>query len=115
MSLDPQIPLPPPLTVAPPPPPPAPIRQPAYRWYHKLSALIFILFCMELGAFLLVFPWTDYWDQNLFSSVVQNWQRIWDNAYLRGAVSGLGVVNFYISFLEILRLRRFARRGSDQD
>jgi hypothetical protein len=30
--------------------------------------------------------------------------------YVRGAVSGLGAVNLYISFVEILRLRRFARR-----
>jgi hypothetical protein len=114
VSLDPQIPLPP-LTVVPQPPPSAPIRQPEYRWYHKLSAFIFILFCMELGAFLLVFPWTDWWDQNLFSSFVPEWHRLWDNAYLRGAVSGLGVVNFYISFLEIIRLRRFARRNNDED
>src|SRR5205085_2785100 len=34
----------------------------------------------------------------------------WENMYVRGAVSGLGVVNLYISFLEIFRLRRFARR-----
>ena len=109
MSLDPQIPLPP-LTVAPPPPPPRPMAQPEYRWYHKLSALIFILFCMELGAFLLLFPWTDYWDHNFFSALVPEWHNVWDNSYVRGAISGLGVVNFYIAFLEILRLRRFAGR-----
>ena|SRR5579864_7022418 len=107
MSLDPEIPLPQPLTVAP-PPPPRPL--PEYRWYHKLSAMIFILFCISVGATLLLFPWTEYWDRNLFSSVVPEWHRFWENSYVRGAVSGLGVVNFYISFLEILRLRRFAGR-----
>jgi hypothetical protein len=30
--------------------------------------------------------------------------------YVRGAVSGLGVANLYISFAEIFRLKRFARR-----
>jgi hypothetical protein len=30
--------------------------------------------------------------------------------YVRGAVSGLGVVNIYISMLELYRLRRFAGR-----
>jgi hypothetical protein len=34
----------------------------------------------------------------------------WDNLYVRGAVSGLGAVNLYISLVEIFRLRRFARR-----
>ena len=110
MSLDPQIPLPP-VTMAPPPPS---IPQPRYRWYHKLSSLIFILFCMELGAFLLLFPWTEYWDHNLFSSFIPEWHYFWDNSYVRGAVSGLGAVNFYVAFLEILRLRRFARRDVDE-
>jgi len=30
--------------------------------------------------------------------------------YVRGAISGLGVIDLYISILEILRLRRFAHR-----
>jgi len=30
---------------------------------------------------------------------------------VRGAVSGLGIVNVYISLVEIFRLRRFARRS----
>ena len=32
------------------------------------------------------------------------------NTYLRGAISGLGVVNLYIAVVEAFRLRRFARR-----
>ena len=109
MSLDPQLPLPQ-LSVVP-PPPPYPHHE--YRWYHKLSALIFILFCMELGAFLLLFPWTEYWDHNFFSALVPEWHYFWGNSYVRGAISGLGVVNFYIAFLEVLRLRRFARHGGE--
>jgi len=84
-------------------PPPAP------RWFHKVTSILFITFCLEIGIFLLVFPWTDYWDANYFSSLVPSWQPYWDNMYLRGAISGLGVVNLYISFIEIFRLRRFAR------
>src|SRR5262245_21126167 len=80
-----------------------------YRWYHKLAALLFIVFCLELGMFLLLFPWSPWWDQNFFSSIVPEWHRYWSNAYARGAVSGLGVLNLYISFLEIFRLRRFSR------
>ena len=110
MSLDPQIPLPQ-VSVA---PPPTAYPQPEYRWYHKLSALIFILFCMELGAFLLFFPWTEYWDHNFFSALVPEWHYFWGNSYVRGAISGLGVVNFYIAFLEVLRLRRFAGRGREE-
>ena len=40
---------------------PVPIQRPLYRWYHKLSAVLLITFCLEVGLFLLIFPWTDYW------------------------------------------------------
>ena len=113
MSLDPQLPLPPVTMAPPPPPPPRPVLQPAYRWYHKFSALVFILFCMSVGAVLIVFPWLDDWNQNFFSAIVPEWHYVWDNSYVRGAISGLGVVNFYIAFLEVLRLRRFA--GHDEE
>jgi hypothetical protein len=34
---------------------------------------------------------------------------LWDNMYLRGAVSGLGLANLYISFVELFRLERFVK------
>ena len=80
------------------------------RWYHKVSAILFITFCLEIGIFLLIFPWTEYWDANYFSGLLPAWEPYWDNMYIRGAISGLGVVNLYISFMEIFRLRRFSRR-----
>jgi hypothetical protein len=91
-------------------PGPAPVHRPVYRWYHKMSAVLFITFCLEIGLFLLIFPWTEYWDANFFSALIPDWRQYWDNMYVRGAISGLGVVDLYISFVEILRLRRFARR-----
>ena len=77
-----------------------------YRWYHKFSAILLIIFCLEIGTFLLVFPWYgSTWENNFFSSLLR--QGYWQNSYFRGAVSGLGIVNLYICFVEILRLRRF--------
>lgn len=92
------------------PPDTLPPQGPVYHWYHKMSAVIFITFCLEIGLFLLIYPWTDDWPVNYFSSVLPGWNTYWDNMYVRGAVSGLGVLNLYISFIEIFRLRRFARR-----
>src|SRR3954469_23791995 len=91
-------------------PGPVPVEPPAYRWYHKMSAVVFITFCLEIGFFLLVFPWTEAWENNYFSSLIPEWHRWWDNMYLRGGVSGIGAVNLYISFVEVFRLKRFAKR-----
>ncbi|MGA2133038.1 MAG: hypothetical protein ABSH50_12150 [Bryobacteraceae bacterium] len=81
----------------------------SHRWYHKVSALIFIVFCLELGMFLVIFPWSEFWDRSWFSQLAPEWHSYWLNAYLRGAVSGLGIVNVYIALVEIFRLRRFSR------
>jgi hypothetical protein len=91
-------------------PKPIPVSAPVYRWYHKMTAVVFVTICLEIGIFLVIFPWTDYWDANYFSSWIAEWHPYWDNMYVRGAVSGLGVVNLYISLIEVFRLRRFARR-----
>ena len=84
--------------------------QPVYRWYHKLRAILLIAFCLEIGLFLLIFPWTEFWQANYFGVLVPEWHRYWDNLYIRGAISGLGVLNVYISLSEISRLRRFSHR-----
>jgi hypothetical protein len=82
--------------------------QPAYRWYHKALALAFVIFCLEIGVILLVVPWSGYWFENYLSTLDPVWREVWTSAYFRGAVSGLGIVNIYISFGELIRLRRFA-------
>ena len=91
---------------------PAPIAvpPPAYHWYQKVSAIVFIAFCLEIGLYLLIVPWTESWDGNYFSGLLPTLKPYWDNLYVRGSVSGLGAVNVYISLVEIFRLRRFARR-----
>ncbi len=87
-----------------------------HHWFHKVSAVLFIIFCLEVGLFLVIYPWTDGsggWDQNWFATVllmkVPRWNQYWQNLYFRGAVSGLGLVDLYISVGEILRLRRFSK------
>ena len=80
-------------------------------WFHKLSSLLFIVFCFELGLFLLVYPWISAWGDNYFAWAVpqsfqKTWNVVWNNAYLRGAVSGLGIANVWIAIVEIFRLFR---------
>ena len=79
-----------------------------YRWYHKASAVAGAVFCFELGVFLLVYPWIGNWDP--LASWLPVWARPhWVSSWFRGAVSGLGLLNIYISFTEVFRLRRFSR------
>jgi hypothetical protein len=82
-------------------------------WFRRLSSVLFIIFCFELGLFLLIYPWTDAWTENYLSLMaparLQNeWRMIWNNSYVRGGVSGMGLVNLWIAVAEVFRM--FARR-----
>jgi hypothetical protein len=79
-----------------------------HRWYHKVAGVMAAIFCFELGVFLLVYPWASDWNVKYFT-FLPLWARgIWSSPYFRGAISGLGILNIYISFLEVFRLRRFS-------
>lgn len=73
-------------------------------WYLKLATLLALIFCFELGVFLLIFPWATDWRLNFFSNL-----PMWNSPYFRGAVSGLGLLNIYISLSEVIRLKRRPR------
>lgn len=84
-----------------------PPTETSYRWYHKLGALLFVILTFELGVFLVVFPWLAWWELSYFSGLSPWWEPVWDSPYFRGAVSGVGLVDIYISFLDLFRMRRF--------
>jgi len=86
-----------------------PIAPKGMTWFQRLSSVLFIIFCFELGLFLLIYPWTDGWSENYFAwafpgAVQTKWHMFWNNAYVRGGISGLGVVNLWIAILEVFRL-----------
>ena len=83
-----------------------PIEPVASGWYAKFKVLLFIVFAFEIGFFLLVFPWLQGWDRTSIPVVIPWLAHVWDNPFFRGAISGLGAVNIYISLLEVGRLRR---------
>jgi hypothetical protein len=92
----------------------APVPRPRPGWIQRIASVLFIVFCLELGLFLLIYPWTDSWTGNFFSSALpvamgpfklrQGWHDLWTTGYLRGAVSGLGLVNIWVAVTEALRM-----------
>jgi hypothetical protein len=85
-----------------------------HTWYHKLGVILFVIVCFEVGLFLLIFPWTQQWDGNTIASLIPGLRDVWASSYFRGAWSGLGVLNIYISIGELLRMRRPGRAPADR-
>ena len=68
--------------------------------------MLLAVFFLEIGALLIVVPWTSFWDQNVFIESSASLQRMLNNHFVRGAVSGLGVINLGVAVLEIVSLLR---------
>jgi hypothetical protein len=64
--------------------------------------LILVALFLEIGFLLLVIPWSSFWDRNYFAQALPAVQGIMMNNYVRGAISGLGVVNVYLGLAELI-------------
>jgi hypothetical protein len=57
---------------------------------------------LEFGLLLIVVPWSSYWDRNYFAALLPEVRPFLINNFVRGAVSGLGVINLIAGFSELL-------------
>jgi hypothetical protein len=77
----------------------------------KITVIVYILICFEVGILLLILPWTTFWDDNFFLFFITgklnaSWlQGVFTSGYVRGAVTGLGVLNLLAGFWDILKFR----------
>jgi riboflavin transporter FmnP len=63
--------------------------------------LISVAMFLEVGLLLMVLPWSGFWDRNYFGMALPALQPILTNNFVRGAVSGLGVVNLLAGVTEL--------------
>jgi hypothetical protein len=66
-----------------------------------LKRLLLVAYFLEVGLLLVLVPWSGFWERNYFAASLPILQNILRNNYVRGAVSGLGIVNLLIGFDEL--------------
>ena len=66
--------------------------------------MLFIALLLETGLLLVLIPWSAFWDQNYLARVVPGLGALIINNYVRGAVSGLGLVNMWSALSELADL-----------
>jgi hypothetical protein len=85
----------------------------------KLSVIFYIILCLEIGIFLTLAPWWPDgmfgirdWGSNYFllyaarKTGIQGLQAVVASGWVRGAVSGIGLLNIGIGFWEIFNFKR---------
>jgi hypothetical protein len=63
--------------------------------------LLLTAFFFEAGLLLVIVPWSVYWERNYFVQALPAVQAFLMNDFVRGAVSGLGLVNLLSGLVEI--------------
>jgi hypothetical protein len=66
-----------------------------------LKRLLFVAYFLEVGLLLVLAPWSGFWDTNYFVATLPDVRAVLSNNYVRGAVSGLGIVNLLLGFDEL--------------
>ena len=75
-----------------------------------MTRLLLVAYFFEVGLLLFVVPWSGFWERNFFAQVVPGLGAMTTNFFLRGAVSGLGLVNVAAGLSELLSVFSSRRR-----
>ena len=88
----------------------------------KLSVIFYIILCLEIGLVLALLPWIPQgtlglsdWGNNYFllyaarKTGVHALQAVVASGWMRGAVTGVGLLNIGIAFWEIFHFRTSVR------
>ena len=76
-----------------------------------MRRLLLIAFFLEVGFVLILVPWSPFWDRNYFAQHLPVLEAVITNDFVRGGISGLGVLNILMGIGEIASL--FLARGQD--
>ena len=92
----------------------------------RLTVIFYILLCLEAGVFLTLLPWWQPWGMgdwgdNFFLVMVAQktglygLQRAVASGWVRGAVTGIGLLNLAMAFWEIFHFGETVRRLEGAD
>ena len=66
-----------------------------------IRRLLYVAFFLEVGLLLVVLPWSGFWERNYFAMAWPALRDLLTNNFVRGAVTGLGLVNLYAGFADL--------------
>jgi hypothetical protein len=69
-----------------------------------LSRLLVLAYFVEVGLVLLVVPWSPFWGRNYFVDLWPALEVVTRSNLVRGAVSGLGLINLWAAMAELATL-----------
>ena len=91
-------------------PPAAEPFEPAPIWLQRLSLGVLVIFCLYLGGILIYLPWwKQMWDDNSFLLDYPTLHHYILLGWVRGLVSGIGLLDLWIGISEIVHYREYRK------
>ena len=93
-----------PATAVEPVPPQRPRQIP--RWLLVMEITLFVILRLYVGALVVLLPWRSIWTTNAW---INNWPLVASfiaQGWVRGLVSGLGLLNIWMAFNVLFRRKR---------
>ena len=75
----------------------------------RLLKIIYILYSVEAGIFLIWLPWMSFWDTNYLTYYYPQILPVITNPFFKGAVMGLGIVNLMIGIYEVVHFKKLSK------
>lgn len=69
-------------------------------WMQRVSLVVFVVFCIELGILLTVLPWTRVWTENSLLVGYPAIQSFVQQGFVRGIMTGIGLLDIWIGVWE---------------
>ena len=74
-------------------------------WLHRISLVVFVIFCIELGMLLAVLPWTPVWVNNGLVAAHPFLKSLLQGNFVRGLVTGCGLIDIWIGIWEAVHYK----------
>ena len=78
-------------------------------WLRRLAVLMFVFVCASVGVFLVILPWRPEWTHNHLLLSYPGLRQFIASGFVRGVVSGLGILDIWIGFWEAVHYREEKR------
>ena len=83
-----------------------PVSAGSSPWLRHIEIWVRVVVQLYLGLLIVVLPWLRFWSDNSLFTYSETSATLASSGFVRGLVSGLGLLNLYLAVKEALRWRQ---------
>lgn len=91
-----------------------PQDSPVAVWIHRITLVVYVMVCIEIGLFLAVVPWLPIWTNNSIVLAYPGLRSFLGQNFVRGVVTGIGLLDIWLGIWEAVHYRENKRAASGE-